>query len=128
MIKGVFPYFYLLVLVDAIKNTNPKTCASFWVYEVAGCHGADTLSLMFAVELMQTSAKAAVFMQLPRSLQWKTLTSCCHKSSPKQVVEDNIGDGKAITYDHLYKILFDHVSLCHSLVHGSKAMHCPIAM
>lgn len=79
---------------------------------------------MVAVELMQTSAKAAVFAQLPRSLKWKTLTSCCHHSSPKEVVEDNIGDGKAITYDHLYRILFDHVGPSHSPTH-SKAIHQP---
>lgn len=89
---------------------------------------ADIFPVMFAVELMQTSAKAAVFWQLPRSLKWKTLTACCHKSTPKQVVEDNIGDGEAITYDHLYKILFDHVSLMLNPIYYSKAQHHSLAM
>ena len=80
--------------------------------------------VMGAVELMQTSAKAAVFAQLPHSLKWKTLTSCCHHSSPKEVVEDNIGDGKAITYDHLYRILFDHVGPSYDSIH-SNAMYWP---
>ncbi|KAK9825098.1 hypothetical protein WJX74_008413 [Apatococcus lobatus] len=87
------------------KHNLPPKCR-FCATAIAQEKGHEVF--VFHVELMQTSAKAAVFTQLPRSLKWKTLTSCCHHSSPKEVVEDNIGDGKAITYDHLYKILFDH--------------------
>ncbi len=66
---------------------------------------------------MQTSAKIAVFQALPRRVKWKTITAFCNRVSPKDVVEDNIGDEKPITYADLYRIIFDHVSL-----HPSPAM------
>ncbi|KAK9864930.1 hypothetical protein WJX84_002733, partial [Apatococcus fuscideae] len=87
------------------KHSLPPRCR-FCTAAIAQEKGR-TVSV-FHVELMQTSAKAAVFTSLPNGVKWQTLTSCCRGSNPKETVEKNIGDEKPISYAHLYKILFDH--------------------
>ena len=88
--------------------------ALLWLAWQLSCHKGlashSPLPGFDTVELMQTSAKAAVFTSLPNGVKWQTLTSCCRGSNPKETVEKNIGDEKPISYAHLYKILFDHVS------------------